>query len=99
MKLDRTLKVLLVLMLASSLADMFSSSGFYGSVFAQSEEETGEKEEVQYLSINAWREGEASSAISIVCSSDGRYVFVTDGGYIYRSDEYGKIGSWEKVLR
>lgn len=36
---------------------------------------------------------------SITCSSDGRYVYATDGSSIYRSLNYGKNGSWEEVAR
>ena len=36
---------------------------------------------------------------SITCSSDGKYVYATDGSSIYRSTNYGKNGTWEEVAR
>ena len=36
---------------------------------------------------------------SIACSSDGKYVYATDGSNIYRSLDYGKVGTWEGVAK
>ncbi|MFC2172518.1 hypothetical protein ACFLU6_07790 [Acidobacteriota bacterium] len=35
----------------------------------------------------------------IACSSDGKYVYVVGDEGIVRSENYGRKGSWEKVLR
>ena len=40
--------------------------------------------------------GGNSSALT--CSSDGRYVYASDGYVIFRSMSYGAEGTWEKVL-
>lgn len=92
MRVDTTVKALLILILLALVANLLRPS------FLQ-KESLAETEEAQDLSLNAWREGAESAAISVVCSSDGKYVFVTDGGYVYRSTNFGKVGSWERVLR
>ncbi len=36
---------------------------------------------------------------SITCSSDGKYVYATDGSSVYRSLNFGQRGTWEEVAR
>ncbi len=40
----------------------------------------------------------AGTTISITCSDNGKYVFATDGGSIFRSEDYGEEGTWEEVV-
>ena len=37
--------------------------------------------------------------MGVACSADGKYVFVGGARGIARSEEYGRIGSWEKVVK
>lgn len=92
--MDRVSKVLLVLVLVALTANLLAPSLLHRTSCAESE-----GAETQDLSFDAWRKGETSSALAITCSDDGKYVFATDGAYVYRSANYGKIGSWERVLR
>jgi hypothetical protein len=39
------------------------------------------------------------NGIGIACSNDGKIVFAASNGGVYRSENFGKIGSWEPVLR
>jgi hypothetical protein len=40
----------------------------------------------------------AGTSISIICSDNGKYVYATDGGSIFRSDDYGEEGTWVEVV-
>ena len=38
------------------------------------------------------------NGIGVSCSNDGKYVFAAGNGGVYRSTNFGEIGSWEAVL-
>jgi hypothetical protein len=38
------------------------------------------------------------NGIGITCSQDGKYVFAAGNGGVFRSTNFGEIGSWEAVL-
>lgn len=48
--------------------------------------------------INPQSLGFRGNGIGITCSSDGRFVYAAGSGTIFRSEDYGKAGSWEIVL-
>ena len=37
--------------------------------------------------------------IGVACSSDGKYVYVAGTEGIVRSDDFGRLGSWEKTIK
>ena len=37
--------------------------------------------------------------VGIACSSDGKYVYIAGSEGVIRSDDYGRLGSWEKTLK
>ena len=41
----------------------------------------------------------SDAGVGVACSADGKYVFVGGAKGIARSEEYGRIGSWEKVVK
>ena len=49
-------------------------------------------------STNPQSLGFRGNGVSIVCSSDGKYVYAAGNRNIFRSGQYGKAGSWEVVL-
>jgi len=38
------------------------------------------------------------NGIGVTCSTDGKYVFAAGNGSVFRSTNFGEIGSWEAVL-
>ncbi len=38
------------------------------------------------------------NGISVTCSTDGKYVFAAGNGGVFRSTDFGEIGSWEAIL-
>ena len=38
------------------------------------------------------------NGISITCNDSGQYVYAASSGAIFRSIDFGKAGSWEKVV-
>jgi hypothetical protein len=37
--------------------------------------------------------------VGIACSADGKHVFVAGNEGVIRSDDYGRLGSWEKTIK
>ena len=37
--------------------------------------------------------------VGICCSADGKYVYVAGTEGVIRSDDYGRVGSWEKTIK
>ena len=64
-----------------------------GTTPAQAEEPYHRVKEINPQSL-AFR----GNGVSITCSSDGKYVYAAGDGTIFRSEDYGKKGSWEIVL-
>jgi hypothetical protein len=46
-------------------------------------------------SLNYTKDG----GTGVGCSSDGKYVYVAGNEGIVKSEDYGRPGSWEKVLK
>ena len=34
----------------------------------------------------------------VACSADGKYVYASSNGAVYRSSQFGKAGTWEPVI-
>ena len=37
--------------------------------------------------------------VGVACSADGKYVYVAGTEGVIRSDDYGRLGSWEKSIK
>ena len=37
--------------------------------------------------------------IGVACSADGRYVYVAGTEGFMRSEDFGRLGSWEKTIK
>ena len=64
-----------------------------GTTPAQAEEPFHRVKEINPQSL-----GFRGNGVSITCSSDGKYVYAAGSGTIFRSEDYGKKGSWQIVL-
>ena len=42
--------------------------------------------------------GFRGNGVGITCSSDGKFVYAAGNGTIFRSEDYGKKGTWKIVL-
>ena len=86
--------ILMVIMTILLLLNLLSYHHLLpGTTPAQAEEPYHRVKEINPQSL-AFR----GNGVSITCSSDGKYVYAAGDGTIFRSEDYGKKGSWEIVL-
>lgn len=48
--------------------------------------------------VNPQNLGFRGNGIGLTCSSDGKYVYAAGSRNIFRSENYGRAGSWELVM-
>lgn len=94
MKNDRILAVLLVfialLLIANLLAFVLYPGGRPAAVAANRFETVP--------TVNPQSLGFRGNGIGIACSDDGKYVYAAGSRSIFRSEDYGRAGSWQVAL-
>jgi hypothetical protein len=86
---ERFVKVMLVIISVLLFLNLAHNNIF--SAFAQYDKSSSEQSPVQSVTFRG-------EGIALACSRDGRYVYAAANSRVFRSTDYGKAGSWEKVL-
>jgi hypothetical protein len=86
---DRFSKVMLVIVAVLLLLNLLSTQIF--SFLAP-------EAVAEYKPIKQQKVTFRGNGIGIACSNDGKYVYAAGSGVVFRSTDYGKMGSWEQVI-
>jgi hypothetical protein len=86
---ERFVKVMLVVISVLLFLNLVHYNIF--SAIAQNDKFSSEQSPVQNVTFRG-------EGIAVACSGEGRYVYAAANSRVFRSTDYGKAGSWEKVL-
>ena len=82
---ERFMKIMLVIIALLLFLNLAHQNIF--SAFAQYDQPSS----IQDVSFRG-------NGVSVACSEDGKFVYAAANAAVYRSENYGKANSWEKVL-